>query len=322
MDNDIRAGEAAAGLVQRLSGTHSVHFFGSNANLNKMSEWIGAYMNQADEEVLWYGGLCKSFRLAMDKEKGFSRLPLPEEHMAGEWDCYRPVWGVRTNDAMVRLGLMLLDQARGRMKSREIYHCMEMTLGQYLDALADIRFREDGTRDLSRAECFRTYRDMLLRDYDGSKPLGEALADILGRYIGAWREFDRLDHVLYCMEELSAHLEGKKAEKRPELQEYYFKLACQGPENVPDPCGEEIAPGALYDRFLFPGRDYHPDSLKELTARSPSLKLQKLLDELIRGERVASAMRELNVAVTDLYILFAEPYLWMGEYHYEEDFNS
>lgn len=322
MDNDIRAGEAAAGLVQRLSGTHSVHFFGSNANLNKMSEWIGAYMNQVDEEVLWYGGLCKSFRLAMDKEKGFSRLPLPEEHMAGEWDCYRPVWGVRTNDAMVRLGLMLLDQARGRIKSREIYHCMEMTLGQYLDALADIRFREDGTRDLSRAECFRTYRDMLLRDYDGSKPLGEALADILVRYIGAWREFDRLDHVLYCMEELSAHLEGKKAEKRPELQEYYFKLACQGPEDVPDPCGEEIAPGALYDRFLFPGRDYHPDSLRELAARSPSLKLQKLLDELIRGERVASAMRELNVAVTDLYILFAEPYLWMGEYHYEEDFNS
>lgn len=322
MDNDIRAGEAAAGLVQRLSGTHSVHFFGSNANLNKMSEWIGAYMNQADEEVLWYGGLCKSFRLAMDKEKGFSRLPLPEKHMAGEWDRYRPVWGVRTNDAMVRLGLMLLDQARGRIKSREIYHCMEMTLGQYLDALADIRFREDGTRDLSRAECFRTYRDMLLRDYDGSKPLGEALADILGRYIGAWREFDRLDHILYCMEELSAHLEGKKAEKRPELQEYYFKLACQGPEDVPDPCGEEIAPGALYDRFLFPGRDYHPDSLRELAARSPSLKLQKLLDELIRGERVASAMRELNVAVTDLYILFAEPYLWMGEYHYEEDFNS
>lgn len=279
-------------------------------------------MNQADEEVLWYGGLCENFRLAMDKEKGFSRLPSSEEPMAGEWDRYRPVWGVRTNDAMVRLGLVLLDHARDQMKSREIYHCMEMTLKQYLDALADIRFREDGARDLSRAECFRTYRDMLLRDYDGSGSLGKALADILGRYIAAWRKLNRLDHILYCMEELSAHLEEENAVKRPELQEYYFKLACQGPEDVPDPCGEEVAPRALYDRFLFPGRDYHPDSLRELAARSPSLQLKKLLEELIRGERVAAAMRELNAAVTDLYILFAEPYLWMGEYHYESEINS
>lgn len=318
MDNDIRAGEAVAGLVQRLSGTHSMHFFGSNVNLNKMNERIGAYMNQADEEILWYGGLCKSFRLAMNKENEFSRLPSPEDSMAGGWDHHRPVWGVRTNDAMVRLGLMLLDHAKDRRKGREIYHCMQMTLKQYLDALADIRFREDGTRDLSRAECFRTYRDMLLKDYDGSGPLGEALADILERYIAAWWEFDRLDHVLGCMEELSAHLEGEKAEKRPELQDYYFKLACQGP----DPWGGEIASGTLYDRFLFPGRDYHPDSLRELAARSSSLKLRELLEELIRGGRVASAMRQLNVAVTDLYILFVEPYLWMGEYHYKENLDS
>lgn len=342
--------EAAAGLVQRLSKTHSVYFFCENANLNRMYELIGEYMNQLDEEVLWYSGFCQSFRLAMDSNNGFFQLPSLEMPLAEEWDPYRPIWGFRLNDAMVLLGLMLLDHAKGRMKNKEIYHCMRMTLGQYLDALVDISFRKDGTHDWGRAECFRTYRNMLLKDYDDFKPLGEALADILRRYIAAWREFNRLDHILGCMEELFGHLEREALPPEEyenfrlfledinqyvselegaEIEEecldpwgYYSKLACQVLEDVPDPSSENIAPGALYDRFFLPGRDYHPNSLQKLAAQSPSLDMRALLEKYICEERIASSMRELNVAVTDIYILFVEPYLWMREYHYERHLES
>ena len=34
-------------------------------------------------------------------------------------------------------------------------------------------------------------------------------------------------------------------------------------------------------------------------------------------QRLSQAMREINMAVTNLYLLFVEPYLRMGEYHYE-----
>lgn len=38
------------------------------------------------------------------------------------------------------------------MRYRNIYRCMRMNLKQYLDALVDLSFQEDGTPDEDRAD--------------------------------------------------------------------------------------------------------------------------------------------------------------------------
>ena len=41
------------------------------------------------------------------------------------------------------------------------------------------------------------------------------------------------------------------------------------------------------------------------------------MEKSISEKQLTRAMQEINIAVTDLYMLFVEPYLRMGEYHYE-----
>ena len=288
-DSRASSPEAAASLVQRLSETHLADFFCKSDDLDRMDGLIGEYIDQVGEEVFWYGGFCRSFRLARDSDNGPFRFPSLEMPTAEGWNLCRPVWGFKVNNAVVLLGLMLLEHAKGLMKRREVYHCTRMTLGQYLDALVDISFRKDGVLDWGRAGSFRICRDTLLQDYDGFKPLGEALTDIIGHYIAARQEFEHLDHI----------------------------LSCRYPEDVPNPSNWDIAQGSLYDRIFLPERDYSPETLRGLAAKAHSLEMRALLEEHICEDRLASAMREINKAVTDLYILFVNPYLQMREYHYE-----
>ena len=81
---------------------------------------------------------------------------------------------------------------------------------------------------------------------------------------------------------------------------------------MPDPGSKDIAPGTLRSQIFLSERDYSPKSLLELAAKSPSPDLQALLEKYICDERLASAMREINIAVINLYVLFVEPYLQMG----------
>ena len=238
------------------------------------------------------------------------------------------------------------------MRYRNIYYCTRMTLKQYLDALVDLSFQEDGTQDGDRAESFWIWRESFLKDKDGAWPLKEGLADILRRYIAAWQEFDHLDHILRCMGALSCYLEQEEAGRTlPQEEEegirrfrealcrysadlegwelvemdkryldprgYYFSLAYEYPEAAPDPGSKDTAPGTLRSQIFLSERDYSPKALRKLAEKSPSQDLRKLLEKSISEERLSRAMREINIAATDLYMLFVEPYLRMGEYHYE-----
>lgn len=92
---------------------------------------------------------------------------------------------------------------------------------------------------------------------------------------------------------------------------YYFALACEYPEDLPDP-GGNVPPGALRSQIFLSERDYSPEALRGLAAGSPSLDLRSLLERYVCEERLASAMREINTAVAGMYVLFVEPYLRMG----------
>ena len=98
---------------------------------------------------------------------------------------------------------------------------------------------------------------------------------------------------------------------------YYFSLAYEYPEDVPDPGSRNVAAGTLRSQIFLSERDYSPEALRKLAEKSPSEELRELLEKSISEERLALAMREINIAVTDLYMLFVEPYLRMEEYHYE-----
>lgn len=228
---------------------------------------------------------------------------------------------------------MLLDHARGKLRPRGIYHCTRMTLGQYLDALAKSGGRGGG-------ELFRTWAGGLLKNYGGGSPLGDALAAILRRYTAAWQEFDHVDHVLRCAGALACCLEQEgtgdaeaarhfrealcrygpglegwelvEADKRyPDPCGYYFTLAYEYPEDAPDP-GGGTAPGTVRGQIFLPRRDCRPETLRALAAEAPSPDFRALLEKYASGDRLAAAMREINTAVTDLYLLWVEPYLGMG----------
>lgn len=267
-------------------------------------------------------------------------LPSPESQ-----NPYKPVWGVRVNNALILLGLMLLDHTKGRLKPKGFYHCTRMTLGQYLDALAGLDLGRDGSPGL--AQGFQVWRDMLLADYGAASPLGETLAGILRRYMAAWQEFDHLDHILRCIGALSCCLEQEEAgrtlpgeetdrvwrfrealcqygsdlEGREPVEQdkryldpkgYYFTLACEYPEDLPDPGDRNVAPGSLRSQIFLSERDYSPETLRRLAAGSPSPNLRTLLERYVCEERLASAMREVNTAVAGIYVLFVEPYLRIG----------
>ena len=366
--------ETAARLVERFSGLPPWQLFFGKPDVDAMYGLTGEFWEHPDVDMDSYHGFSHSFRLAAEQDNAPFRLPLllsplgvprlaqpllgkpplglspqglPSQGLPSPEspNPYKPVWGVRVNNALILLGLMLLDHTKGRLKPKGFYHCTRMTLGQYLDALAGLDLGRDGSPGL--AQGFQVWRDMLLADYGAASPLGETLAGILRRYMAAWQEFDHLDHILRCIGTLSCCLEQEKAgrtlpgeetdrvrrfrealcqcgsdlEGREPVEQdkryldpkgYYFTLACEYPENLPDPGDRNVAPGSLRSQIFLSERDYSPETLRGLAAGSPSPDLRTLLERYVCEERLASAMREVNTAMAGIYVLFVEPYLRIG----------
>ena len=367
--------ETAARLVERFSGLPPWQLFFGKPDVDAMYGLTGEFWEHPAVDMDSYHGFSHSFRLAAEQDNAPFRLPLLglsplgvprlEQLLLGKPPLglspqglpsqgqpspespnpYKPVWGVRVNNALILLGLMLLDHTKGRLKPKGFYHCTRMTLGQYLDALAGLGLWTDGSPGL--AQGFQVWRDMLLADYGAASPLGETLADILRRYMAAWQEFDHLDHILRCIGALSCCLEqeeagrtlpGEETDRVRRFREalcqygsdlegwelveqdkryldpkgYYFTLACEYPEDLPDPGDRNVAPGSLRSQIFLSERDYSPETLRRLAAGSPSPNLRTLLERYVCEERLASAMREVNTAVADIYVLFVEPYLRIG----------
>ena len=339
--------EAAVRMVRKFSEIPAGYFFCGQEDLAAMNELTGKFWEHPSVDVDTYHGFCQTFRLAIiyDTARRMQQQPETMLSLEDSSNPYQPIWDAGTVNAVILLGLMLLDHAKDRGKNKDIYHCMRMTLGQYLDALAGLGLWTDGSPGL--AQGFQGWRDMLLADYGAASPLGETLAGILRRYMAAWQEFDHLDYILRCIGTLSCCLEQEEAgrtlpgeetdrvrrfretlceygsdlEGREPVEQdkryldpkgYYFTLACEYPENLPDPGDRNVAPGSLRSQIFLSERDYSPETLRGLAAGSPSPDLRTLLERYVCEERLASAMREVNTAVAGIYVLFVEPYLRIG----------
>ena len=186
--------ESAAGLVRKLSQLNMDHVFLTGDDIDLMSEQIGVFLDQIEGPVLYYSGLCRGLRLASIHAKSQTESNARS----------RMILETRCKNAVVLLGLMLLDHAKGRGQDREVYHCTRMTLGQYLDALETLAYPgKDGL-----CQTFRSWRELFLESADPAAPLADVLANLLRQYIRGWTVLDFLKRVLYCMNKLSCRLEG------------------------------------------------------------------------------------------------------------------
>ena len=312
--------EAAVSLVRRLAQTHTALVFTGRSDLQLMSGLIGDLMESLEEDLMRYGGFCRAFLLASEDDGPDSADEAP----------FQLSLGLRASSALVLLGLMLLDHARGKQRDKSIYHCTRMTLGQYVDALSTF-FLGDRPPDRS----FRSWREIFLSSHDLSLPLAEVLEGVLRQYTAGWRVLDQLDHTLRCAEDLSRYLEEEKTAKLdqamreamrqaiaemgvsgvevvdsderetyPDPHGHFYALAREYPEDVPDPAGEE----PVRERIFLPRRDFTPRALEALIREAPSPEFRALLEEQADPELLRRAIKAVNGAVSDLFMLWAGPY--------------
>ena len=346
--------EAAAALVRRFSHLPAAYVFCGKSDIDAMYDLIGEFLDDPRVEVETYRGFCPAYQLAMDQDN--DRTPVYDQQRP---DPLLPVFGHRMNNALIHLGEMVLDQAMGRYHHKEVFQCLRMTLGQYLEALAGPDFR----RSEAEAEWFAVWRDRLLREIDGDLPLAEAQAGILRRYMAGWASYDRLDHLLLYLAGLALQVEdagtrcdlspcpdsdadqgdaslflefyrteeaeaawrlrmdlrrfgiGRDPSDLPQADPscedpygYFLDLARNYAPDLPDP-GAETGPGALRENIFLPDWHYGPALLYTLIRELPFPEFVPLWQETLDREKLSQAMTSINSAVTDLYMLWVEPYL-------------
>lgn len=322
--------EAAAALVRKLAGTYVGLFLHGKVDFDLLYDLMGEFLEAPGVDLESYRGFCPAFRMAIEQDNDlFRQAQHPEE-----FDPCAPMWGVRVNNALILLGLMLLDHAMDRQNGRPVFYCTRMTLGQYLDVLAEISFKPER----KETELFCYWRSNFLKSYDSEQPLAKTLTIILRRYMAAWKTFDYLNHVLRCMDGLACCLEQMGSENEKELRRfrqclqrygaggeqqeqpwgirlgdpvgYFLELARHYSCSLPDP-GGDIKAKTLRSQIFLPKRNYETDLLRPLVEGVPFPEFQPLLNQHLSIGRLGGAMEELNRTVADLEMLWVEPYLWM-----------
>ena len=284
--------EAAAGLARKLSRLPAGHIFHGCSDVDLISEMIGPYIDQIDGDVLYYSDFCRALQLA------FTHAASQAEPDARA----RLILETRAKNAVVLLGLMLLDCAKGRARDREVYRCTRMTLGQYLNAVETLAFSGDG----EPGRVFRNWRERFLKSADLSAPLADVLADLLRRYGRAWTVLDFLNRVLYYMNKLSRSLEGDPDRELEEAMRQYLDGPRSTSLDVEEAEEWEDVPEDEWEEPLDTGDGHEEETV------GPGLEFREAVEWCVAEARLAGAEegREGHTVSGMDYFNLATAYSW------------
>lgn len=112
---------------------------------------------------------------------------------------------------------------------------------------------------------------------------------------------------------------GKNRQELPQAdrecqdpRKYFLDLALEYAPDLPDP-GSEMEAKTLRGQIFLPDWSCHFTALWELLENLPFPESAPFLKECPDRERLAEAIRKVNAAVMDLYMLWVEPCLWIGK---------
>ena len=113
---------------------------------------------------------------------------------------------------------------------------------------------------------------------------------------------------------------GKNRQELPQAdqecqdpREYLLKLALEYAPDLPDP-GSEMEAKTLRGRIFLPHWSRDLDALWRLLENALFPEFEPFLKGCPDRDRLAEAIREVNTAVMDLYMLWVEPYLWLEKH--------
>lgn len=160
-----------------------------------------------------YGGRCAEIKA--EAEENLSRE---------DKSPYKSKYGNAVSDKIILLAdalAALPDRFKDEKAKPPAYYDLKMTLGDYLDALIDLSFREDGSADNARAERYRRLKSELSESYELSRPLCEAVAEILGEYREPRAELYRASNIIACGESARYYEQEEEMQSDFDVYEEY-----------------------------------------------------------------------------------------------------
>lgn len=227
-----------------------------------------------------YGSRCAEIQA--EAEKNLSRE---------DKSPYKSKYGNAVSDKIILLADALAAFPREFMNKKAkppAYYDLKMTLGDYLDALIDLSFTEDGALDNARAERYRRLKSELGESYELSRPLCEAVEEILGEYREPRAELARASNIIACGK--SARYYEQEEEMQSDFgvyEEYDYDEECDDTPQDNDgesvevdedaldelPKPESIAPAAfVMDEEYCSNSDVDLDAIAEMRAEEQIIK--------------------------------------------------
>lgn len=281
--------EAATAMVKHFSSIHAVNIFAGKPDITLLYELATQELDSdMDLDVDHYKGFCRLFATILHNDNNVNHTDQPRGQGG-------PIWGVRANNVLILLGLMMYDQLRDRWNRHEIYNCTRMTLAQYLAAVVEL------------APDFKIWADRLLEQHDGSLSLTQTLENILRIYIDGWSKYALWDHI--------AGLTAQACMCDPEKEKDEIDKLLQEAQNseleLPDIFDPETPARAIREQLYLQDRNYSKATFQRLTELAPYPGFKTLLAHFTDGDVLDRAMGQINLAVMDIYLLFAQAFASM-----------
>lgn len=206
--------EAAAAKLRTLGNYLTTRIVANTRDLDLLFDdcELNDYDGISDIDVEHYMGFVHLFKYA-----------LADARCSKEDSLVDSFKGVNFINVMVLWASMLLDKTKNMNKAKSndviIYNALNMSLGDFWDAIIGTCVTEDGVIDESRKNKMIYARDIYMMTRNPDVSLKEELASLLNLYQKGWFAFGKIDNILSTDAELWEYLERQEV-----LDELYNEI--------------------------------------------------------------------------------------------------